>query len=238
MPVILGLIGVWYRNGFDAPSMAVLPYSEHLQRLPAYLQQLDMESNGKSVTLQGTSVEQASGPIIWGEPGTNGQHAFFQLLHQGTQLVPIDFILPIRPNHGLKEHHDLLVANCLAQSSALMDGKSIEQVKREMRAAKVNESEIERLAVHRVFSGNRPSNTILIERLEPASLGALIALYEHKVFVQGVFWNVNSFDQWGVELGKVVATKIGQTISSGRVKPLSSRRARRSQVEIIRASPP
>ncbi len=212
MPVVLALLGIWYRNIFDAASMAVLPYSEHLQRLPAYLQQLDMESNGKSVTLEGETVEHSTGPLIWGEPGTNGQHAFFQLLHQGTQLVPIDFILPIRPTHGLAEHHDLLVANCLAQSSALMEGKSIDQVKKEMTAAKVAASEIDRLAAHRVFSGNRPSNTILIEQLDPASLGALIALYEHKVFVQGVIWDVNSFDQWGVELGKVVATKIGEVI--------------------------
>ena len=218
MPVMLGLIGIWYRNVFDARSMAVLPYSEHLQRLPAYLQQLDMESNGKSVTLQGTPVEHATGPIIWGEPGTNGQHAFFQLLHQGTQLVPIDFILPMRPTHSLAAHHDLLVANCLAQSSALMEGKSVEQVKQEMGVATHAASDVERLALHRSFSGNRPSNTILLEQLDPASLGALIALYEHKVFVQGVIWNVNSFDQWGVELGKAVATRIGEMIHSGKLK--------------------
>ena len=216
MPVMLGLIGIWYRNVFDAPSMAVLPYSEHLQRLPAYLQQLDMESNGKSVTLQGTPVQQETGPIIWGEPGTNGQHAFFQLLHQGTQWVPVDFILPMAPTHGLAGHHDLLVANCLAQSSALMEGKSIEQVKKEMGVAMYSAADVEHLALHRSFSGNRPSNTILLERLDPASLGALIALYEHKVFVQGVIWNVNSFDQWGVELGKVVATKIGDAIRLGK----------------------
>ena len=178
MPVILGLIGVWHRNFFAVPSMAVLPYSEHLQRLPAYLQQLDMESNGKSVTLQGTPVEHATGPIVWGEPGTNGQHAFFQLLHQGTQWVPIDFILPMRPTHGLAGHHELLVANCLAQSSALMEGKSVDQVKKAMEVAKYPASEVERLAMHRGFSGNRPSNTILLEQLDPASLGALIALYE------------------------------------------------------------
>ncbi len=215
MPVILALIGVWYRNLFDAPSMAVLPYSEHLQRLPAYLQQLDMESNGKSVTLQGTRVGHATGPIIWGEPGTNGQHAFFQLLHQGTQLVPIDFILPMRPTHDLTEHHDLLVANCLAQSSALMKGKTVEQARQELGATAGSPAALDQLAMHRGFAGNRPSNTLLLEQLDPASLGALIALYEHKVFVQGIIWNVNSFDQWGVELGKTVATKIGEAIRSG-----------------------
>jgi len=215
MPVMLGLIGVWYRNFFDACSMAVLPYSEHLQRLPAYLQQLDMESNGKSVTLQGTPVEHATGPIIWGEPGTNGQHAFFQLLHQGTQLVPIDFILPMRPTHGLAGHHDLLVANCLAQSSALMVGKGVDPMRQEPGATGDSAMAPDQLAAHRRFEGNRPSNTLLLEQLDPASLGALIALYEHKVFVQGVVWNVNSFDQWGVELGKTVATKIGAAIGSG-----------------------
>ena len=214
MPVVLALIGVWYRNFFDAPSMAVLPYSEHLQRLPAYLQQLDMESNGKSVTLQGAHVGYATGPVIWGEPGTNGQHAFFQLLHQGTQLIPIDFILPMRPTHGLADHHDLLVANCLAQSSALMVGKTVEQARQELGATTDSATAVEHLALHRSFSGNRPSNTLLLEQLEPASLGALIALYEHKVFVQGIIWNINSFDQWGVELGKTVATKIGEAIRS------------------------
>ena len=215
MPVMLGLIGIWYRNFCGAGSMAILPYSEHLQRLPAYLQQLDMESNGKSVTLQGTPVEHATGPIIWGEPGTNGQHAFFQLLHQGTQLVPIDFILPMRPTHAFNAHHDLLVANCLAQSSALMSGKPVEQAKQELGATAGSAAALQRLALHRSFEGNRPSNTLLLEQLDPVSLGALIALYEHKIFVQGVIWNINSFDQWGVELGKTVATKIGKAIESG-----------------------
>jgi len=217
MPVLLGLIGVWYRNFFDAPSVAVLPYSEHLQRLPAYLQQLDMESNGKSVTLQGTHVDCATAPIIWGEPGTNGQHAFFQLLHQGTQLVPIDFILPMRPTHDLTGHHDLLVANCLAQSSALMNGKTVDQARQELGATAGSATARKQLAMHRSFAGNRPSNTLLLEQLDPASLGALIALYEHKVFVQGVIWNVNSFDQWGVELGKTLATRIGKAIRSGQL---------------------
>jgi glucose-6-phosphate isomerase len=195
--------------------MAVLPYSEHLQRLPAYLQQLDMESNGKSISLQGTRVEHATGPIIWGEPGTNGQHAFFQLLHQGTQRVPIDFILPMRATHALAGHHDLLVANCLAQSIALMNGKTAEQARQELGATAGSPAARDQLAMHRSFEGNRPSNTILLEQIDPASLGALIALYEHKVFVQGVIWNVNSFDQWGVELGKTVANKISEAIRTG-----------------------
>ena len=215
MPVILALIGIWYRNFYDATSVAVLPYSEHLQRLPAYLQQLDMESNGKSVTMRGDLVKHATAPVIWGEPGTNGQHAFFQLLHQGMSLVPIDFILPMRPTHGLAEHHELLVANCLAQSSALMAGKSVEQARNEIGASMCPTITPDQLAMHRRFEGNRPSNTILLEQLDPASLGALIALYEHKVFVQGVIWNINSFDQWGVELGKTVAAKIGEAMRSG-----------------------
>ncbi len=212
MPVILALIGIWYRNFYDAASVAILPYSEHLRRLPVYLQQLDMESNGKSVTMQGERVAHGTAPLIWGEPGTNGQHAFFQLLHQGTQLVPIDFILPMRPTHGLTAHHDLLVANCLAQSSALMIGKSVEQARKDIGASMDAAISADQLAMHRSFEGNRPSNTILLEQLDPASLGALIALYEHKVFVQGVIWNINSFDQWGVELGKTVATNISEAM--------------------------
>jgi len=193
MPVLLGLIGVWYRNFCGATSLAVLPYSEHLHRLPAYLQQLDMESNGKSVTREGEAVDCATGPVVWGEPGTNGQHAFFQLLHQGTDFIPVDFIVPVNPSHRLNEHHRLLLANCIAQSRALMVGKDAD-------------------AAHRSFAGNRPSNTLLLERLDPASLGALIALYEHKVFVQGTIWNVNSFDQFGVELGKVVANDVERAL--------------------------
>jgi glucose-6-phosphate isomerase len=208
MPVILALVGIWYRNFCNAASLAVLPYSEHLHRLPAYLQQLDMESNGKSTTRDGHTVRHATGPIVWGEPGTNGQHAFFQLLHQGTDLVPIDFIAPVEATHGLSHHHRLLLANCLAQSSALMRGKTADEVRTELTRAGLAQTDIERLVAHRTFSGNRPSNTILMDRLDPAALGALIALYEHKVFVQGTVWNVNSFDQWGVELGKVVANEI------------------------------
>jgi glucose-6-phosphate isomerase len=208
MPVLMALIGIWYRNFCAASSVAVLPYSEHLQRLPAYLQQLEMESNGKSVAPDGTRVAHATCPVIWGEPGTNGQHAFFQLLHQGTDLIPIDFIAPVAPTHGLAEHHRLLLANCFAQSSALMNGRSADEVRADLGRRGLAADEIERLVAHRTFPGNRPSNTLLMPRLNPAALGALIALYEHKVFVQGTIWNVNSFDQWGVELGKSVADDI------------------------------
>ena len=215
MPVLLGLIGIWYRNFCGTASSAVLPYAAHLNRLPAYLQQLEMESNGKSVSLAGTAVEHATCPVIWGEPGTNGQHAFYQLLHQGTDLVPVDFILPILPTHAFADHHQLLIANCLAQSSALMRGRSLDEVRAEMTAKGLSKKEIERLAPHRTFPGDRPSNTLLMPRLDPAALGALIALYEHKVFVQGAIWNINSFDQWGVELGKVVAYDIAMALQNG-----------------------
>ena len=215
MPVLLGLIGIWYRNFCGTASEAVLPYAAHLSRLPAYLQQLEMESNGKSVSLAGTAVAHATCPVVWGEPGTNGQHAFYQLLHQGADLIPIDFILPVLPTHEFADHHRLLMANCLAQSSALMRGKSVDEVQAEMAAKGVSESEIKRLAPHRTFPGNRPSNTLLMPRLDPAALGALIALYEQKVFVQGAIWNINSFDQWGVELGKVVADDIALALCSG-----------------------
>jgi len=217
MPVLLAVIGIWYRNFLGAASVAVLPYSQHLHRLPAYLQQLDMESNGKTVTRDGVRVLQATGPIIWGEPGTNGQHAFFQLLHQGSELVPIDFILPLEATHDLPKHHRLLVANCLAQGSALMNGRSVDQIRAELAARGIKNADIERIAQHRSFPGSRPSNTILLKRLDAASLGALIALYEHKVFVQGVVWNVNSFDQWGVELGKVVAMEVADMLNGGTI---------------------
>lgn len=215
MPVVMAILGVWYRNFYAAPSVAILPYSEHLNRFPAYLQQLDMESNGKAVTMDGKWVNYATGPIIWGEPGTNGQHAFFQLLHQGTELIPADFILPIKATHGLHGHHELLVANCLAQSNALMMGKSTSQVRTELEKKGVAATKLESLSVHRTFTGNRPSNTILMPQLDAKALGALVALYEHKVFVQGVIWGLNSFDQWGVELGKVVALDVQHALASG-----------------------
>ncbi len=200
MPVLLGLLGIWYNNFFGAESYAVLPYDHYLRRFPAYLQQLDMESNGKRIGLDGKSVEHQTGPIVWGEPGTNGQHAFFQLLHQGTKLVPCDFIGFTGSLNPIGEHHDLLMANLFAQTEALAFGKTPAEV--------LAEGVGSALVPHRTFPGNRPSNTILGERLSPASLGALVALYEHKVFAQGVVWGVNSFDQWGVELGKTLARRI------------------------------
>jgi glucose-6-phosphate isomerase len=200
LPVLLGLLGVWYIDFFGAETHAVLPYSQYLARFPAYLQQLDMESNGKSVTLDGSPVAAPTGPVVWGQPGTNGQHAFYQLIHQGTRLVPCDFIGVCRPAEEVGGHHDLLMANFFAQTEALAFGKSREQVEAEGVAPD--------LAPHRSFPGNRPTSTILTPELTPAVLGQLTALYEHKVFTQGVIWDVNSFDQWGVELGKVLATRI------------------------------
>jgi glucose-6-phosphate isomerase len=196
LPALLALIGVWYTNFFGAASHLVAPYDRYLHRLPAYLQQLDMESNGKTVTLDGERVDYATGPVIWGEPGTNGQHAFFQLLHQGSALIPADFIACMQPHHKLDAHHAILLANCFAQTEALMNG-----------AASPDEP-------HRNFEGNRPTNTLCLDRLEPATLGALIALYEHKVFVQGAIWQINSFDQWGVELGKRLAVEIEREIAA------------------------
>lgn len=205
LPVIMGLLGVWYRNIWGFATHAVLPYDERLSRFPAYLQQQDMESNGKSVTVTGKPVKRETGPIIWGEPGTNGQHAFFQLIHQGTSIIPCDFLVAATPHEDLPPHHAKLVANCFAQSEALMRGKTEEEVAEELTNEGKTASEIAALLPHKVFPGNRPSNTLLYHRLDPATLGSLIALYEHKVFVQGVIWQINSFDQWGVELGKQLA---------------------------------
>ena len=208
MPAILALVGFWNREFLDAHSVTIAPYHQDLSRFPAYLQQLDMESNGKCVTRDGDPIDTPTCPAIWGEPGTNGQHAYFQLLHQGTDLTPIDFIAALRPAHEMEHHHTALLANCFAQSEAFMKGKTIDEVRADLQAQGLAPEEVERLAPHKTFPGNRPSNTILMERLTPSTLGALIALYEHKTFVQGVIWNVNSFDQWGVELGKVLAKKI------------------------------
>jgi len=200
MPALLALLSIWYNDFFGAETVAVLPYEQYLKRFPAYLQQLTMESNGKHVTLDGTEVSRQTGPIYWGEPGTNGQHSFYQLIHQGTRLIPCDFIAFAKSLNPLGRHHDMLLANVFAQTEALAFGKTLEQVKAE--------GTPERLAPHRVFEGNRPSNTILAERLTPEILGKLVALYEHSVFTQGVIWNIDSFDQWGVELGKVLAQRI------------------------------
>jgi glucose-6-phosphate isomerase len=215
LPVLMALLGVWYRNFFGAASLAIAPYAQDLHRLPAYLQQLEMESNGKSVTREGAPVAADTCPVIWGEPGTNGQHAFFQLLHQGTDLIPVDFILPVAATHPLPDHQRLLAANCIAQSEALMRGKTEAEVRAELRAQGLSPAAIDALAPHKVFAGNRPSSTILLPRLDARSLGALVALYEHKVFVQGVIWGVNPFDQWGVELGKQLATRIADELAGG-----------------------
>jgi glucose-6-phosphate isomerase len=208
MPVLLGMIGFWNRHFLGCPSLSIAPYHQDLSRFPAYLQQLDMESNGKRVTRSGKPVDTLTCPVIWGECGTNGQHAYFQLLHQGSDVTPIDFIAALRPAHEFTNHHQALLANCFAQSEAFMKGKTVDEVRAELQAQGLSAAEIERLAPHKTFPGNRPSNTILMEYLTPYTLGALIALYEHKTFVQGVIWDVNSFDQWGVELGKVLAKKI------------------------------
>jgi glucose-6-phosphate isomerase len=200
LPVLMGLLSIWYNDFFGAQTVAVLPYDQYLKRFPAYLQQLTMESNGKHVTLAGTPVAEQTGPIYWGEPGTNGQHSFYQLIHQGTRLIPCDFIAFGQPLNRLGRHHDMLLANVFAQTEALAFGKTPEQVKAE--------GTPDRLVPHRVFAGNRPSNTILMDRLTPAALGKLVALYEHSVFTQGAIWDIDSFDQWGVELGKVLAQRI------------------------------
>ncbi|EAT58481.1 glucose-6-phosphate isomerase, partial [Chlorobium ferrooxidans] len=208
IPVLLALLGVWYNNFFSVSSHAVIPYDQYLHRFPAYLQQLDMESNGKRVNRDGNTVDYATGPVIWGEPGTNSQHAFFQLLHQGTGFIPADFIVPLQSQNPAGEHHDILLSNCFAQTEALMKGKTAEEVRLELEAAGMEPSALEALLPHKVFPGNRPTNTILLDELTPFNLGKLIAMYEHKVFVQGVIWDINSFDQWGVELGKQLAKAI------------------------------
>jgi glucose-6-phosphate isomerase len=200
LPVLMGLLAIWYNNFFDAQTVAVLPYEQYLKRFPAYLQQLTMESNGKHVTLDGTEVTYQTGPIYWGEPGTNGQHSFYQLIHQGTKLIPCDFIAFARPLNPLGRHHDMLLANVFAQAEALAFGKTSQEVQAEGTPAW--------LVPHRIFEGNRPSSTLLLEQLTPAALGTLVALYEHSVFVQGVIWDIDSFDQWGVQLGKVLAERI------------------------------
>jgi glucose-6-phosphate isomerase len=208
IPVIMGLLGIWYNNFFGAQSHAILPYDQYLIHFPSYFQQGDMESNGKSVTREGERVEYQTGPIIWGQPGTNGQHAFYQLIHQGTKLVPCDFLAAAQSQNPLGDHHSLLLSNFLAQSEALMMGKTTQEARAELVAGGWQGAELERLARHKTFPGNRPSNSFLYPRLTPVVLGELIALYEHKIFTQGAIWDVNSFDQWGVELGKQLARVI------------------------------
>ncbi|MGA3302532.1 MAG: glucose-6-phosphate isomerase [Methylovirgula sp.] len=213
IPVLMALLGVWYRNFWNYAAHAVIPYDQRLARFPAYLQQLEMESNGKSVTLDGAPVDCATGAVLFGEPGTNGQHAFFQLLHQGTEIVPIDFLVAAEPTATDPRQHELLLANCLAQSEALMRGRSLGEVEKQLRAKGVSEDAIARLAPHKVFGGNRPSSIFLYKQLTPRVLGQLIALYEHKVFVQSVIWNIDPFDQWGVELGKELALRLAPIVA-------------------------
>ena len=222
IPVIMALLGVWYRNGFGLQTLAVLPYEQRLHRFPAYLQQMEMESNGKRIDREGQAVAYDTCPVIWGEPGTNGQHAFFQLLHQGTLICPIDFILSANPFNTDSESHVLLNANCLAQSESLAFGKSHEQAYQEMVEQGMSAAQAGRLAPHRSFPGNRPSSTIMMTQLTPETLGALIAAYEHKVFTQGVLWNVNSYDQWGVELGKAQCNALRPSFDSGCASDFSS----------------
>ncbi len=208
IPVILGMLGVWYNNFWQADSHAILPYDQYMHRFPAYFQQGDMESNGKSVTRDGEAVDYSTGPIIWGEPGTNGQHAFYQLIHQGTKLVPCDFLAPIDSKNPIGQHHAILLSNFFAQTEALMLGKTAQEVRHELEAEGLQGDALEALLPHKVFAGNKPTNSILFQRLTPHTLGSLIAMYEHKIFVQSVIWNVNAYDQWGVELGKALARKI------------------------------
>jgi glucose-6-phosphate isomerase len=213
LPVLMGLLGLWYSNFFGAQTLAVLPYEQYLRRFPAYLQQLTMESNGKHVTLDGRRVQYDTGPIYWGEPGTNGQHSFYQLIHQGTRLIPCDFIAFAQTLNPLGQQHDMLLANVFAQGEALAFGKTPEEVKAE--------GSPDWLVPHRVFEGNRPSNTLLLERLTPEALGKLVALYEHVVFTQGAIWQIDSFDQWGVELGKVLAQRILGELGAARAAELT-----------------
>ena len=215
MPVLLGLIGLWYHNFWGAETCAILPYDQRLTLLPAFLQQLDMESNGKSVTRDNQPVNYSTGPIVWGAAGTNGQHAFFELLHQGTRLIPADFLIAAENSTPLGDQHEWLIANCLAQTEALLLGKTKAKARAELIAQGLSRAQANALAPHKVFTGNRPSNTLLYRRLDPHTLGMLIALYEHKVFVQGAVWQINSFDQWGVELGKQLAPPIRHALDSG-----------------------
>ena len=208
MPVILALLGVWYNNFLGAETHAILPYDQYLNRFAAYFQQGDMESNGKSVDRAGNRIDYSTGPVIWGEPGTNGQHAFYQLLHQGTKLIPADFLAPAVSQNPMGDHHEILLSNFFAQTEALMRGKTSLEARAELENAGLAGDALERLIPHKVFEGNRPTNSIVFRKLTPRVLGSLIALYEHKIFIQGVIWNINSFDQWGVELGKQLAKAI------------------------------
>ena len=220
IPVILALIGIWYNNFFGAQTEVILPYDQYMHRFPAYFQQGNMESNGKSVDRNGKKVDYQTGPVIWGEPGTNGQHAFYQLIHQGTKIIPADFLAPAISHNRIGEHHNILLSNFFAQTEALLNGKTGEEVIEELKRDGKSDDEIQKLSPHKVFEGNRPTNSILFNKLTPKELGSLIAMYEHKIFVQGVIWNIFSFDQWGVELGKQLAKKILPELKDN--KPVNS----------------
>lgn len=235
LPVIMALLGVWYVNFFGAQSHVLLPYYHYLRGFPAYIQQLDMESNGKSVTTDNQTVDYATGPVIWGSEGTNGQHSFHQLIHQGQVLIPADFMLPLRVPHNIGPHHAMLASNCFAQTQALMQGKTFDEAKAELATKGLDTAELDALARHKVMPGNKPSNTLLFEQLDPKTLGALVALYEHKVFVQGAIWGVNSFDQWGVELGKVMGNEILDKLENA-TAPLSFDSSTNQLVERFRAA--
>jgi glucose-6-phosphate isomerase len=234
LPVTLALLGIWYGDFFDAQTHGVMPYDQYLHRLPAYLQQADMESNGKSVDREGVSVDYQTGPILWGEPGTNGQHSFYQLVHQGTKLIPCDFIAAAQSQNPIGDHHRMLLSNYFAQTEALMVGKTLAEAEAELRKAGLPEADVKRLAPHKVFSGNRPTNSILVRKLDPHTLGSLVALYEHKIFVQGVIWNVNSYDQMGVELGKQLAKKILSELEAGEKNPAAELKHDASTVSLMR----
>lgn len=214
VPVIMALIGIWYNNFYGSQTQAILPYDQYMHRFAAYFQQGDMESNGKFVNSNNEEVNYSTGPIVWGEPGTNGQHAFYQLIHQGTKLIPCDFIAPVETHNKLGKHHEVLLANFLAQTEALMKGKTQEEASEELKKANMSEEDIKKISPHKVFKGNRPSNSILLPKVTPFTLGALIATYEHKIFVQGSIWDINSYDQWGVELGKQLAKTIEPELRS------------------------
>jgi glucose-6-phosphate isomerase len=217
LPVIMGMLGVWYNNFFDAQTLAILPYDQYLHRFAAYFQQGDMESNGKRVDRNSQVVDYTTGPIIWGEPGTNGQHAFYQLIHQGIKLIPCDFIAPVESQNPVGEHHPILLSNFFAQTEALMMGKTADEARAELQAAGLSGDALEKLLPHKIFTGNKPSNSIMLQKITPYTLGQLIALYEHKIFVQGIVWNINSYDQWGVELGKQLAQQIQPELGSSNV---------------------
>ncbi|WP_417727298.1 glucose-6-phosphate isomerase [Roseovarius sp.] len=235
LPMMLALVGIWHHQGMGYGTRAVLPYDQRLSRLPAYLQQLEMESNGKRVSMAGAPLTRPSGPVVWGEPGTNGQHAFYQLIHQGTAVIPCEFLVAATGHEPeLAHHHRLLVANCLAQSKALMRGRSLETAREMMRKAGFSGTELERQAAHRMFPGNRPSTTLIYDRLTPRRLGQILALYEHRVFVEGVMLGINSFDQWGVELGKVLAVEVDAMLTGS--EPMQRDGSTAALVEFVRAA--